>query len=72
MNVVYLTDGFNRKIIFYIGTGIQFKRTAPNNFVFHSQLAMLQTLAYKTLGKGEVRQRLWLAPKICLLKRTTN
>lgn len=72
MNVVYLTDGFNRKIIFYIGTSIQFKRTAPNNFVFHSQLAMLQTLAYKTLGKGEVRQRLWLAPKICLLKRTTN
>lgn len=54
MNVVYLTDGFNRKIKLYNGTNIQFKRTSPKNFAFHSQLAMLLTFAYKSLGKDNV------------------
>ena len=54
MNVVYLTDGFNRKITLYNGSTIQFKRTAPKNLAFHSQLAMLLTLAFKTLGKDNI------------------
>ena len=54
MNVVYLTDGFNRKITLYNGSSIQFKRTAPKNFAFHSQLAMLLTFAYKALGKEKI------------------
>ena len=58
MNVVYLTDGFNRKITLYNGSSIQFKRTAPKNLAFHSQLAMLLTFAYKSLGKE------YITPKI--------
>ena len=54
MNVVYLTDGFNRKITLYNGSSIQFKRTAPKNLAFHSQLAMLLTFAYKSLGKDNI------------------
>ena len=54
MNVIYLTDGFNRKITLYNGSSIQFKRTAPKNLAFHSQLAMLLTFAYKSLGKNNI------------------
>lgn len=54
MNVVYLTDGFNRKITLYNGSNIQFKRTSPKNLAFHSQLAMLLTFAYKALGKENI------------------
>lgn len=54
MNVVYLTDGFNRKIKLYNGTSIQFKHAATKNFAFHSQLAMLLTFAYKELGKDGI------------------
>ncbi len=54
MNVVYLSDSFNRKIKLYNGTNIQFKRTSPKNLAFHSQLAMLLTFAYKSLGKENV------------------
>lgn len=54
MNVVYLTDGFNRKIKLFNGAKIQFIRTTPKNFAFHSQLAMLLTFAYKDLGKDNI------------------
>lgn len=54
MNVVYLTDGSNRRIRLYNGTYIQFKRTAPKNMAFHSQLAMLLTFALKTLGEENI------------------
>ena len=54
MNVVYLTDGFIRKITLYNGSSIQFKRTAPKNLAFHSQLAMLLTFAYKSFGKDNI------------------
>lgn len=54
MNVVYLTDNFNRKIKLYNGTNIQFKRTSPKNFAFHSKLAMLLTSAFRSLGKDNI------------------
>ncbi len=68
MNVVYLTDGFNRKITLYNGTSIQFKRTAPKNFAFHSYLAMLLTFAYKTLGKESITPDVLAQTKVLLAK----
>lgn len=68
MNVVYLTDGFNRKIKLYNGTTIQFKRTAPKNFAFHSQLAMLMTFAYKSLGKENITPEIIKQSKALLEK----
>lgn len=68
MNVVYLTDGFNRKIKLYNGTNIQFKRTSPKNFAFHSQLAMLLTFAYKSLGKENVTPEIMKQSKAILEK----
>lgn len=54
MNIVYLTDGSERKLNLSNGTSIQFKYTAPKNFSFQSELAMLLTFAYKTLGKENI------------------
>lgn len=68
MNVVYLTDGFNRKITLHNGTSIQFKHTAPKNFAFHSRLAMLLTLAYKALGKEGVTPEILAYTKELLAK----
>ena len=41
MNVVYQTDGFNRKVTLYNGTSIQFKCTAPKNFAFKCRLSKI-------------------------------
>ena len=68
MNIVYLTDGFNRKITLYNGSTIQFKRTAPKNFAFHSQLAMLLTFAYKSLGKENITPEILTHTKELLAK----
>ena len=68
MNVVYLTDGFNRKIQLFNGAKIQFKRTAPKNFAFHSQLAMLLTFAYKDLGKDNITSEIMNRTKELLTK----
>ena len=68
MNVVYLTDGFNRKIRLYNGTSIQFKHAATKNFAFHSQLAMLLTFAYKELGKDGITPELLSHTKELLAK----
>jgi len=54
MNIVYLTDGSERKLNLSNGTSIQFKSTAPKNLAFQSELAMLLTFAYKTLGKENI------------------
>ena len=54
MNIQYLTDGSNRKLTLYNGATIEFKHTAPKNFAFNSQLAMLLTFAFKTLGKDNI------------------
>lgn len=68
MNVVYLTDGFIRKITLYNGSSIQFKRTAPKNLAFHSQLAMLLTFAYKSLGKDNITPEILAHTKELLKK----
>jgi len=72
MNVVYLTDGFNRKITLYNGSEIQFKRTAPKNLAFHSQLAMLLTFAFKTLGKENITPDILAHTKELLAKDDKN
>lgn len=70
MNVVYLTDGFNRKIKLYNGTSIQFKHAATKNFAFHSQLAMLLTFAYKELGKEGITPEILSHTKELLAKES--
>ena len=54
MNIQYLTDGSNRKLTLYNGATIEFKHTAPKNLAFNSQLAMLLTFAFKSLGKDNI------------------
>ncbi len=54
MNYVYLTDGSNRHIDISNGRGITFKKTAPKNLAFQSRLAMLITLALKSLKKDNI------------------
>lgn len=68
MNVVYLTDGFNRNIKLYDGTSIQFKRTAPKNLAFNSHLAMLITFAFKSLGKENITPDILAKTKDLLAK----
>ena len=57
-NVVYLTDGSPRKITLSTGGTIQFKRTAPKNLAFNSDLAMLLTFAFKSIGKENVTEEM--------------
>ena len=72
MNVMYLTDGFNRKITLYNGSVIHFKRTAPKNLAFHSQLAMLLTFAFKTHGKENITPDILAHTKELLNKDDKN
>jgi hypothetical protein len=53
-NIVYLTDGTPRNIKVGNGRGIQFRRTAPKNLAFKSELAMLVTFALKELKQENV------------------
>lgn len=68
MNIVYLTDGTERKLNLSNGTSIQFKYTAPKNFAFKSQLAMLLTFAFKTIGKENITQEILAHTKELLAK----
>lgn len=54
MNVVYLTDGNNRKIVLNSGATIQFKHTSTKNLAYKSRLAMLICFAYKSLGQENI------------------
>jgi hypothetical protein len=54
MNIVYLTDGSPRKIKVGSGRWILFKKTAPKNLAFQSELAMLITFALKELKQEKV------------------
>ncbi len=49
MNIVYMTDGYPRKISLGNGRCIQFKHTAPKNLAFQNELAMLVTFALKEI-----------------------
>lgn len=68
MNIVYLTDGSERKLNLSNGTSIQFKYTAPRNLAFKSQLAMLLTFAFKTIGKENITQEILTHTKELLAK----
>ena len=68
MNIVYLTDGSERKLNLSNGTSIQFKYTAPRNLAFKSQLAMLLTFAFKTIGKENITQEMLTHTKELLAK----
>ena len=68
MNIVYLTDGSERKLNLSNGTSIQFKYTAPRNLAFKSQLAMLLTFAFKTIGKENITQEILAHTKELLAK----
>ena len=63
MNVVFLTDGYDRKVTLYNGGTIQFCRTATKNLAFNSRLAMMLTFAYKELGKENITEEIKLKTK---------
>ena len=68
MNIQYLTDGSNRKLTLYNGATIEFKHTAPKNLAFNSQLAMLLTFAYKSIGKENITEEILTHTKTLLTK----
>lgn len=71
MNVVYLTDGYNRKLTLFNGGSIQFKHTTPKNLAFNSPLSMLLTFALKSLGKENITDKIRSHTKE-LLKKDEN
>ena len=54
MNVVYLTDGSNRKVNVKNGRGILFRHVSPKKLAFKDKLAMLITTALKEMGEKSV------------------
>lgn len=54
MNVVYLTDGSQRKITIGHGRGITFKHAAPKTFAFTNELAMLIVVGLKEIGEKNI------------------
>lgn len=63
MNVVYLTDGNNRKIVLSSGATIQFKHTSTKNLAYKSKLAMLICFAYKSLGQEFITEEIKIKTK---------
>lgn len=68
MNIQYLTDGSNRKLTLCNGATIEFKHTTPKNLAFNSQLAMLITFAFKSLGKENITDEILAHTKELLTK----
>ena len=56
MNVVFLTDGSNRKINIKNGRGILFKHVSPKKLAFNDKLAMLITTALREMGEENVKE----------------
>lgn len=54
MNVVYLTDGSNRKVNVKNGRGILFRHVSPKKLAFNDKLAMLITTALRDLESNNV------------------
>lgn len=54
MNVVYLTDGSNRKVNIKNGRGILFRHVSPKKLAFYDKLAMLITTALRDIGEKYV------------------
>ena len=55
MNVVYLTDGSNRKVNVKNGRGILFRHVSPKKLAFNDKLAMLITVALRNMGEKNVK-----------------
>lgn len=68
MNVVFVTDGYNRKIALSNGGFIQFKHSSPKYLAFHSELAMLLTSAFRSLGKDNITPEILAQTKELLKK----
>lgn len=56
MNVVYLTDGSNRKVNIRNGRGILFRHVSPKKMAFDDKLAMLITTALRDIGAMNVTE----------------
>lgn len=56
MNVVFLTDGSNRKINIKNGRGVLFKHVSPKKLAFNDKIAMLITTALREMGKENVTE----------------
>ena len=56
MNVVYLTDGSNRKVNIKNGRGILFRHVSPKKLSFNDKLAMLITTALRDMGEKNVTE----------------
>ena len=56
MNIIYLTDGSQRKINLGDGRSIMFKHVAPKKLAFRSELAMLIVFALKEITQERVIQ----------------
>ena len=56
MNVVYLTDGSNRKVNIKNGRGILFRHVSPKKLAFNDKLAMLITTALRDMGAKNVTE----------------
>jgi len=54
MNVVYLTDGSNRKVNIKDGRGILFRHVSPKKLAFNDKLAMLIATALRDIGEKNV------------------
>ena len=54
MNVVYLTDGSNRKVNIKNGRGILFRHVSPKKLAFNDKLGMLITTALREIGSKSV------------------
>lgn len=68
MNIVYLTDGSERKLNLSNGATIEFRNAAPKNFAFKSQLSMLLTFAFKNIGKDNITPEILAHTKELLAK----
>ena len=68
MNVVFMTDGYSRKISLLNGGTIEFKRSSPKYMAFHSRLAMLLTSAYRCIGKEHITPEIIARTKELLAK----
>lgn len=56
MNIQFYTDASQRKLTLDNGATIEFKHTAPKNLAFNSQLAMLLTFAFRSIGKENISE----------------
>ena len=72
MNVQFYTDASGRKLTLDNGATIEFKHTTPKNLAFNSQLAMLLTFAFRSLGKENITEDILAKTKELLQNKNSN